>query len=271
MSLDLTATAGFPLLFDLNSLELKTGGDLVFRRVSRTAAYLKEVLLYPEGMAPETELYQLHELEDGPALYLQALNRYDLTYSFVLMPPRCIGSEFVKTHGHYHPLMPGARLAFPEVYTQIYGTLTLLLQRADPHKPDQVLDCALVEMTPGIVLTVPPGYAHVLINATQAPGLMAGLYDRSFRPDYAPVREKRGLAYYLIRTEDHSVDILPNPRYPGRPHLRRLTRLAGTPFEPPEAGQPVWRSFFSNSERYSFLSRPKAAAERFAREVNADD
>jgi glucose-6-phosphate isomerase len=270
MQIELTERTGFPLSFNPETLELETGGNLVFKRQSRKAAYLKDVLLSPESIAPEMEVYQLHELVEAPLERKEALDRYDLTYSFVLIPPRCIGNEFIKTHGHYHPPMPGSALAFPEVYTQIHGTLLLMLQKGDLSNPNRVLDCALFEMTPGFVITVPPGYAHVMINTTQEPALMAGLYGRDFKPDYTPLREKKGLAYYVIQTENHGIGILENPRYLDRPPLRRPAQLGRTPFEPPEADKPVWLSFFSNPEMYAFLTRPEAAARRFAQEFKPE-
>jgi glucose-6-phosphate isomerase len=261
---DLTGTAGFPLSFDSETLALATVGDLVFRRVTRTAAYLKDVLLSPDSVAPETELYYVDTLTDAPAPQKQVLDRYGLTYSFVVIPPRRIGQEFVKTHGHYHPLMPGGQVAFPEVYTQIHGTLNLILQHVCPSDPNRVTDCALFEMTPGFVLTVPPSYAHVLVNTTNEPALMAGLYAPSFKPDYSPIQKKGGIAYFLILGEHGEVAIESNSSYSEYPSLRRPDELTGSLFEPPEVGRPLWSSFFSNPEKYAFLSQPQAANTRFA-------
>jgi len=260
---DLQATAGFRLRFDPDTLQLEADDGLTFNCTSRSIADLKDVLISPESMPPETLLYSMHELDGAPEAERQALARLGLTYALVLLPPLRVGAEFVKTHGHYHPPMPGTHQAFPEVYTQLYGTLHLLLQKLDPEDPDRVVDCALAQMTPGYVITIPPGYAHVLINASQEPALMAGLYGKAFKPDYSQVRAKRGLAYYLV-AQDGQTTILRNDHYTNPPPLQRLERVEGTPFEPPNPGLPVWRSFSANPDAYAFLTQPEAASKRFS-------
>lgn len=270
MEFDLTDAAGFPLSFDSETLALATAGDIVFRRAPRTAAYVKDVLLSPDSIAPETELYYVDTLTDAPAPQKQVFDRYGLTYSFVLIPPRRIGREFVKTHGHYHPRMPGGRVAFPEVYTQIHGTLNLILQHVSPGDPNRVTDCAMFEMTAGFVLTVPPSYAHVLVNTTNEPALMAGLYAPSFKPDYSPIGQKGGIAYFLLLGEDGEVAIESNSSYSEFPPLRRPAELTGSVFEPPEVSRPLWSSFLSSPDRYAFLSQPQAANTRFAEHLKRD-
>ena len=262
MKRDLQATAGFPLFFDPETLRIEAGAGLSFGRTSRKVADLREVLLSPQASPPETELYAMCELENAPDAQKQVLAHLGLTYSLVLLPPLRVGAEFVKTHGHYHPPIPGTQQSFPEVYTQLYGSLYLLLQKRDPEDPEQIADCALAHMTPGYVITIPPGYAHVLINASHGPALMAGLYGRAFKPDYGPVRAKGGLAYYLV-DQDGELGIIPNPRYANPPALRRLGELAGTPFEPPVPGVPVWKSFLAHPGAYAFLTQSEAAHRRF--------
>jgi glucose-6-phosphate isomerase len=262
VKLDLSHFAGFSLWFDPQALDIEVDAELTFERGCRTAHEMREVLLAPETLAPETELYYLYHLVQAPARVMQSLGQYDLTYGPVLLPPRRIGREYIKTSGHYHPPLAGTSHGFPEIYTQLHGRLLLFLQKRDPANPERLADCALVEMTPGFVITIPPGYAHVLINATDEPALMAGLYGKAFKPDYQPVRARRGLAYYLV-ADNGGIAVEPNPRYPDAPPLRRLGDLIGTPFEPPEPEVPVWQSFVTHPEIYAFLTQPDAALVRF--------
>jgi glucose-6-phosphate isomerase len=264
MKRDLSHFAGFKLSLDPTNLEIETADGLVLRRVSRTAGELEPVLLSPGEVAPQTELYRNYLLEEAPEDARLALARDNLDFSLVFMPPMMVGREFVKTMGHYHPLIPGTNMAFPEVYAQFFGRLLLLLQKRKPADPNRVEDCALVELTPGYVITIPPGYAHVLINASEEPALMGGLYgsQRAFKPDYAPVKEKRGLAYYVV-AQDGQIAVEPNPNYADSPPLRRLADLSDTPFAPVEPGAALWQSLLARPELYAFLSRPDAATRHF--------
>lgn len=265
MRVDLTRLAGFKLFLDLSNLEIETGDGVVLRRVNRTAGELGSVLLSPGQVAPKTELYRNYLLEEAPQDARQALTRYGLDFSLVLMPPMRVGREFVKTMGHYHPPIPCTNLGFPEVYAQLCGRLLLLLQKRCPTNLDHVEDCVLVEMTPWSVITLPPDYAHVLVNASDEPGLMAGLYanQQSFKPDYTPIKNNRGLAYYVV-AQGRQVGIEPNLNYASVPPLRRLTELRGTPFAPVEPNMALWQSLLRRPELYAFLSQPDAAKRRFS-------
>ena len=70
-------------------------------------------------------------------------------------------------------------------------------------------------------MTIPPGYAHVLINPSNEPAAIAGLYGAAFKPDYEPFVEMGGAAHYLI--DDNGEQFVPNPRYSRNRPVRRLT------------------------------------------------
>jgi glucose-6-phosphate isomerase len=154
------------------------------------------------------------------------------------------------------------------VYTHFYGTLYLLLQRrrdsGDPNDT-QLDDCVLYVMVPGQSITIPPGYAHILINPSTAPGLMAGLYSTQSVHNYAPIKQMAGAGYYGIDLDGQPC-FQPNPAYTHLPPLRTLTCLNGTPFEPPDRQAPLWQSFISDPDRYAFLYDPNLAKSRFAPE-----
>ena len=260
MSFDLSPYAGFRLALDLDTLELRTGDDITFKRTTRMAETLKSVLRSPDAVSPDAEMYHVFHLESSRGSVRNALERYNLTYGPVLLPPRRIDREFVKTHGHYHPSIPGATYGYPEVYTQLYGQLLLLLQKRDRSNPSTPADCALLVMDPGVTITVPPNYAHVLINPTDEVAVMAGLYSLGFEPDYTEVRQHRGLAYYIL-DDNGAIRIEPNQHYTAAPPLRRVEELSGTIFAPPEPGVPLWTSFVNDPSRYAFLAQPDAVRE----------
>lgn len=262
MKMDLSSQAGFPLTFDPDLLLLESSSGITFRSNSRQVGELHDVLLWPDALPVEQEAYRLYFPESIPDLVQGLLDRYGLTYGPVLLPSLTVGQEFIKTHGHYHPLIPGAPHSFPEIYTQLYGRLYLLLQKRLSPDTDDLADCAIVEMQPGFTITLPPGYSHVLINASDEPALMAGLYGVRFKPDYTPIKRRRGQAYYLL-SDETGLRIEPNPNYPSAPPLRWLDDLSGTPFEPPDPGRPVWTAFLTNPTKYEYLIQPEAALRRF--------
>jgi glucose-6-phosphate isomerase len=180
----------------------------------------------------------------------------------VLLPPGKIGGEYIKTHGHYHSCMPGSQIGFPEVYTHYFGDLYLLMQRRTAPHSTHLSDCLLYKMIPGQSIMIPPGYAHILINPSTEPGLMAGLYSLDSVHDYAPIDQMRGAGYYLVE-QDGRESSVPNPCYTDLPALRELTQLDSSPFAPPDAGSSLWKSFVTNPNRYAFLFDPDAARQQF--------
>lgn len=262
MTIDLSSTAGFPLYFDPQKLTLFDGPEINFKRVVRRAADLSQVLMHPARLSPQSALYYTDELIFRNPKQQAVFDRYGLTYSTVLLPPLQIGDEYVKTHGHYHPSLSESEFEFPEVYTQLYGTLLLLMQKRRQDNPELIEDCVITTMTPGYVIIIPPGYAHILINPTSSPALMAGLYGKEFKPDYAPIRSRRGLAYYIVADKD-GYQVIENPNYQDTPPLRRLGDLHGTIFDPPYPTEPVWKAYFDNPDVYAFLTQPQAVQAKF--------
>jgi glucose-6-phosphate isomerase len=187
MKLDISSFAGFDLRLNTDTLQLETDSDIVFERTTRTAGRLKNVLRSPDIVQPDLALYYMYKMTHAPEHIQTKLDFYHLTFSPVLLPSGRVGREFIKTHGHYHPPIPSSSYSYPEIYTQLYGKLLLFLQRRNPSMPATPEDCELVEMRPGVTVTIPPDYAHVLINASDDLAVMAGLYNVTFGPDYADV------------------------------------------------------------------------------------
>jgi hypothetical protein len=138
MKIDLFTTSGLPIFFDTDNLEVIADGGYKLEAVSRTVGQLSKVLRFPFEKEPPTEIYRNYLFEQMPEHERQVLAKYNLSYSMVMMPPGIIGSEYAKTMGHYHPPVPGTNLGFPEVYTQLCGTLVLLMQKTAPEKRGDV-------------------------------------------------------------------------------------------------------------------------------------
>jgi glucose-6-phosphate isomerase, archaeal len=269
MKLDLSEAAGLPLSFDTATNQLTSQDGLVFNREARCVDELSDVLYESREIDLAQELYWIFPMQDAGASN-ELFEAADLTYSFVLLPPGTVGGEFVKTRGHYHPEMPGSDLAYPEVYSHLLGRPYLLMQHRFQNRANQVDDCVLIELSNGMSVMIPPGYAHILINPTNEPAVISGLYSRSFRGSYDPITEMAGAAYFVL--DEDGEKVVPNHRYADCPPLERLTNLAGTPFEPPNGIRPLWSSFLEDPDRYAFLTDPEAARQVFAvRNTNSCD
>ena len=263
MPVDLTSVAGFPLALDTGRMTVTTEGGLRLESLARRMAQMASVLLEPDALPPDAEVYWISRLyDDRPEA---VLDQARLAFACVLVPPLTIGREFAKTQGHYHPAMTGSRMAYPEVYTHYFGRLYLLMQRRVAGRAGHLDDCVLIDMQPGQSVMVPPGYAHILINPSDRPALMAGLYSPDFTADYEPIRSMAGAAYYLV--QDNGADgTLPNQRYTNSPALRRLTDITGTRFVPPDPYRPLWASLMHDPLRYIILTEAAAAQRYFASE-----
>jgi len=158
--------------------------------------------------------------------------------------------------------MPGGHLAHPEVYTHYYDRVYLLRQRRVTSHTARLDDCVLIDMQPGQSVMILPGHAHTVINPSEAPALIAGLYCPDFVPDYRPIRSLGGAAYDLVNRGGGEQSIA-NDRYAERPALQRLIDLAGTRFAPPDDGRPLWASMLHDPGRYTILTEARAAQSYF--------
>jgi glucose-6-phosphate isomerase len=264
LNLDLTSQAGFALHLDTEAPDATAGSGIRFQRQARRVTDMKQVLYQPPANGVDSTLYWTYTLLDAGE-FQPAFESMRLTFGLVLLPGKRVGEEYVKTHGHYHSVMPGSAIGYPEVYTHYFGELYLYAQRRRFEAAAELDDCVLYKMVPGESIMIPPGYAHILINPSGSPALMAGLYSPDAVHEYSPVREMGGAAYYFL--VDRGLDqAVPNPRYQILPPLRRLDDLTGTRFAPPEDDQPLWRSFTADPQRYAFITNPGMAAAQFAPE-----
>lgn len=145
--------------------------------------------------------------------------RYDIT----IIPPAMLGDEYVKTAGHYHPLVPGQDVSYAELYQVLEGEATYLLQKAEG---DKIVDVLVCEAKAGDLALVPPGYGHITINNSDDTLKMANWVCRDFESLYEPIKKLFGGAYYLLTSGFEK-----NPDYEEVPDIRFIK-----PMDYPEAG-----------------------------------
>ncbi len=154
---------------------------------------MKDVLYDQEwaASAENAELYYMYR-----DLYLSRSDRdrlqdQGLRYDITIIPPLMLGKEFVKTAGHYHPLVPGGDVTYPEVYEVLEGEAAYLLQKED------LSDVVVVRAAAGDKVLIPPGYGHITINRSNKRLKMANFVCRDFGSLYEPIKKVGGGAYFL--------------------------------------------------------------------------
>jgi glucose-6-phosphate isomerase, archaeal len=261
LKLDLTKRAGFPLYFDPDRLDISTGTGPIFKREARCRWQMDKVLRQPTALPDEREIYWTYSLQARDS-NCQLFERLAMTFGLVLLPPLRIGAEFVKTHGHYHSSMPDAAIGYAEVYTHYFGTLYLYMQRRIEGDPARLDNCTIYEMIPGCSILIPPGFAHILINPSEKPALMAGLYSVKAEHVYEPIQSMGGGAYHLLQ-EAGQERFVPNMRYSLYPELERLAATRGTRFASPNSTAPLWTTFIEDPMQFSFIYDSAAACRYF--------
>ena len=164
--------------------------------------------------AENMELYYMYRelsLSKKDAL---TMKEHGLRYDITVIPPRMLGCEYVKTAGHYHPLVPGTRTTYPEIYEVLAGEANYILQKPDGEGIDDVI---LIKAGAGDKVIIPPGYGHLTINASNKVLKMANWVAREFESIYQPIKEKRGGAYFIL-----DQGMVKNPRYDHVPEIKLL-------------------------------------------------
>jgi glucose-6-phosphate isomerase len=188
---------------------------------------------------PDFDLYYMYRdlaltREDKISIRNQGL-RYDIT----IIPPKKLGEEFVKTAGHYHPLIEGTHYSYPEVYEVLEGTAHYLLQK---REKDRIVDFIIIEATAGDKVIVPPNYGHVTINHSDKELKMANWVSRNFESIYDPYKKCGGAAYFELTNGK----IIQNKNYNQIPEIRYLK-----PMDIPEIG------LYKRENMYGLIKEPK--------------
>lgn len=181
---------------------------------------------------------------------LEIIKSHHLRYDITRIPPGMLGSEYIKTLGHYHPKVPGTDVFYPEIYQVLEGSATYLLQKVEPGEEDIVLDVAVIKAEKGDLVLVPPGYGHVTINASEKTLEMANWVCRDFSSVYEPVKRLSGGAYFLLKD-----GFAKNPLYRDIPSIRYATPLSSDEFGL-DSGENMYELIY-NADRLRFLTAPQ--------------
>lgn len=214
--IDISEIAGFEVSLNQDGLLEFGEGTLSPSPEARKCRDAVDVLLYSEQGGPDT-LYLMYRgtgVERDRIAMMNAGLRYDIT---VIYPGR-IGSEYVKTVGHYHPLVPGSSYTYPEMYQVLHGKAHFLLQKGG-HVSGEIEDFIVADFEKGDILLIPPHYAHATVNPGSEPLVIANWIARDCLSVYEPIRARKGMAYYDVEYKGQSI-FMPNDTYSEHPKPR---------------------------------------------------
>ena len=214
----------------------------------RMLSDIKAVLLDREILqGGDRELYYMYRDLALSRSDHDTMLEHGLRYDITIIPPAMLGREYVKTLGHYHTVVPGTDMSYPEVYEVLAGEGHYLLQK---RIGGSVIDVVMVRASAGDKVIIPPDYGHVTINTSNKELKMANWVSREFASVYEPYVELHGAAYYL--TED---GFIANPGYVDVPEIREAK-----PSSFSDVGLARGREIYGlvkDIEMLDFLNRPQ--------------
>ncbi len=228
-------------LFDLRAIKPNVRKLSGMREVIYDREWLKKT--------SNIELYYMYRdlaLTDNDR---NAMKEKNLRYDITVIPPLNLGKEFVKTAGHYHPLVPGTKLSYPEVYEVLDGRAHYLLQKVEGNR---VLDVVLIDAKKRDKVLIPPDYGHITINPSNETLKMANWISDAFESVYEPIEKMHGGAYFELTNGK----FVKNTAYKKIPELRKIK-----PAEVPEFGLLKNKNMYGlvgNLEKLDFLNNPQS-------------
>ena len=116
----------------------------------------------------------------------------EVAQSITTIAPGTVGGEFYMTKGHQHPNPQG------EIYLGMTGQGGLLLFDGERDE--------WIEMTPGVIGYIPPGWAHRSVNTGQEPYRFLAVYPGGAGHDYQWVVE-HGMGRRVRTAADGTVEL----------------------------------------------------------------
>lgn len=204
--------------------ELKFGKRTFFP-VARKLKEMKEVVFDKSFLASanmDMELYYMFREVSKDDEDEKRIREKGLRYDITIIPANTLGVEFVKTAGHYHPLLPDSDITYPEIYEVLEGEAHYLLQRREEERGiEKITDIVVVKAKKGDKVIIPPNYGHVTINPSEATLKMANWVASAFSSIYEPVKRRGGAAYFELTNGE----FIKNENYEDAPGIRFLKPL----------------------------------------------
>jgi glucose-6-phosphate isomerase, archaeal len=184
---------GFTIDFDLKTGLSKSGAESSIRHVSDM-----------KGMYADSDAEKALIDGENPLVYefyeMGAPEKEgDLAFGASITYPGKVGNEYFMTKGHFHTILETA-----EVYYCLSGSGYMLLESPEG-------DWSAQELNPGVMVYVPPRYAHRSINTGNEAMVTFFCFRGDAGHDYGTI-ETKGYRKLLVE-KDGKVEIVDNPKW----------------------------------------------------------
>lgn len=260
-SVNLRPASGLPLKLEGHRLIFGAGMKKVAPE-ARMRERMMAVLKNPASHAPNDFYYMYRDVcmkKDAGKIKAAKL-RYDIT----VLPAFSVGDELNKTFGHYHPMVPGTKTWYPEVYEVLHGRAHYLLQNGK--------EFLVFDAREGDKCVMLPGFGHITINpffssssSSSSPSssqketlVMANWVYPGFASDYGPIEKLGGAQWY-----ETAKGFVENHHYVVVPGIKLVE-----PKEFPEFGltkRPLYTEGVKNPKKFEWLSKPQHFEDSFRR------
>jgi len=144
----------------------------------------------------DTIVYRVHDLRPSD-------RSGDMIVGTSALEPGTIGDEYYMTRGHLHAISNR-----PEVYHCVHGHGVMLME--DSRGKSDAID-----MTPGVVAYVAPGWIHRSVNVGADRFVTVFSYPADAGQDYGVIEQASGMAS-LVVVDDDGWKLIDNERYVAR-------------------------------------------------------
>lgn len=211
-SIDLSAVAGIPVWLHPDSLTLEFGEGITSEPVAqRRSQDIAAMLPEPVSDGPDP-LYSIYMNVHVPGVSDELLS-HGLALGAVVDAHGTIGREFVHSQGHVHSCPPDSDQAYLEIYEIWHGRGVVYMQDKDTA---DVTEVAVVPMSVGDKLVIPPGWVHVVVSTGDEPLVFGALYATEATLLYDQLRAMQGTAWRFL--SDGTYERNPGYGFPPEPH-----------------------------------------------------
>lgn len=245
---------GFDIVADGRKMAFSYGDDVFGPKPEiRRLDDIRKSLRDPSCMGPDVA-YSI-VMDVGRKEDRTDLEQRMLLYGAVIYSAGTFGREPVHSQGHIHAVSASCSDRTPEVYEIWDGSAIVYMQEGIEDDPGR---CIAVKAEPGQVVIVPPGWAHMTVNANPTRSMAFGAWCvRDYGFDYGVVRKHGGLAWFPIVRDDGSIGWEANDAYgpsqivEAKPRNYEELGL--------EQGIAIYRQYADDHGRFDFVADPKKA------------
>ena len=184
---------GFTVDYELKTGMSKSGAETSTRRVSNMRGMFADEAateaLIQNGDPLVYEFYEMGAPEKSS----------DLAFGSSITYPGKVGNEYFMTKGHFHTI-----LATAEVYYCLSGEGFMLLESPEG-------DWSAQPLKPGVMVYVPPRYAHRSINTGNVPMVTFFCFRGDAGHDYGTI-ETKGYRKLIVEQDGKPV-VVDNPKW----------------------------------------------------------